>query len=242
MKKIHLFSFLLVFCAGLALLPKNVFADVPPGPGHHFVDGCTRIVNQDQFPEIVVISVAQGAMYDGTKGSIVIKDACLSSYKFSRINLFGISKEKINSIDLEKLAVVRETDSEGYMTEDENGRPVRSSWDRPRDLNLLTRKISHYAGYVPDSNPALKIDTEYSLAKKKDGSFILYKSKEITEFNNGKPAKIKTFNSPVHTETEKNPQSIDISPSEMTQPKVVPLQRPGFWRRFACMLGLFKTC
>ncbi len=214
MKKIHLLSFLFVFCVGS--VPLISLADTFP-EGSHPISQCTKIVNINSFPEIVLIARFQFGPHGKTYK--VENDKCLETgYLSAGFGIYWVPLVDFNPADLEGLT-------------------INDKWNK---LALNARAVSDRI--VKDENPLIKETIEHSLAKSITGKIYLYQSKQIQEFNDGSPAKIKTFNSPSNTEADKKPQTIDVSPSEIKQPEVLPLKRPSFWRRFACMLGLFKTC
>jgi len=89
------------------------------------------------------------------------------------------------------------------------------------DLNLLTEKFAFGEGSVDNSNPLVKRDIEYSIAESSDGKLTLYKSKQTSEYNDGTPKKIETFNNTQPT------------PTPQPTPEPTPVKR-GFWGSIGC--------
>lgn len=65
------------------------------------------------------------------------------------------------------------------------------------DEKILIEDINLYGGSVKDKNPLLSKYFEYSLDKKSDGKYILYKSKETWEYRMDKSKKVFEFTSPI---------------------------------------------
>lgn len=86
---------------------------------------------------------------------------------------------------------------------------------------LLLENVEIYGGQVEENNPLVKEVIEYSLARNINKKLVLYKSKQISEYNDGTPPKIQTFNNPF-TSTEpkklKSSQPVLKSPSSTAEP------------------------
>ncbi|MCX6737092.1 MAG: hypothetical protein NTW73_03355, partial [Candidatus Parcubacteria bacterium] len=63
--------------------------------------------------------------------------------------------------------------------------------------NLLLEDVEPYGGYVDQSNPLIKEDIEYSIAGFSGNKLVIYKSKQISEYNNGTAKKVETFDNPL---------------------------------------------
>lgn len=99
---------------------------------------------------------------------------------------------------------------------------------------LLLENTEVDGGYIEKNNPLENEAIEYSLDRSSDGKMIMYKSKQISEYNNGTPKKVETFTSPLN----KDGANKDIS---IPQPE--PAKR-GFWQSVVCFFrSLFgKGC
>lgn len=75
--------------------------------------------------------------------------------------------------------------------------------DKPNAIDpdkLLLTDIESYGGYVDKSNPLIKEGIEYSITGFSGKKLVLYKSKQTSEYNNGAPKKVETFNNPLSQE------------------------------------------
>lgn len=219
--------FILVF---VCLFSFNVFADIMP-PNSHPIDRCVKIVNLNEFPDIVLIGYYTGPMVEKYESYQIKDNECLTKgYKFNTLSIYWSTKEKSSSIV---------------------------------PNNVLLENVESNGEAVDQSNPLIKEDIEYSLARSSDGKLVLYKSKQISEYNDGTSTKVKTFSNPF---ADKEPNTITPSPSTQPvvtptpslqpivtptpeQPTVTPSPSPepiqrGFWESIVCFFwGLFgKAC
>lgn len=171
MKKITILGLVLL---GLGFSPLLVSADIPMGPGWHYVEYCSKITNLNEFPDIIPIGVYRGATADGT-GFVINNNECIKGgYKFSTLAIGWIVKNKFKSINLNKLNI-----DASYL---------------PTDINILSTDFPFYIGELKDNTHIKAVTTEH-LITQKDGIISLNKSKETTEYNNGTTNKIETFDS-----------------------------------------------
>lgn len=199
MKKITILGLILL---GVSFSFSLVWADVPMGPGWHSVDSCVKITNLNEFPDIVIVGVYRDAMEDGTNGFLINNNECIKEgYKFTRLAVGWIDNDKFKSIDLENLRV-----DDSYL---------------PTEINILSADLPFYVGEVKDNTYIKVITTEYVI-KQKGELLSLDKSKETTEYNNGKSLKIETFGG---------------------QDKKVETQvKKGFWKSIFCFFKISKNC
>jgi len=185
MKKIFIYSlFLLTFTL---LFSSVVSADVIP-PWSHSFNRCAKVVNLNEFPNIILIGYYIGPMVDEYETFQIENNKCLwAGYKFNTLSIYWNTKEKADVID---------------------------------SNNLLLERITWQDGTIDKNNPLIKEDIEYSIAKISEGKFILYKSRLISEYNDGTPQKIENF---------QNPQQENITPT----PSPKPVKR-GFWQSIIC--------
>ena len=164
MKKILVFS-LVLFLSGLILSVAS--ADVIM-PNTHVVDRCAKIINLEQYPDIVLVSYVTGPVVSNYQASQIKNNTCLDKgYKFNHLDIYWITAEKFKKLNLVNLNL--------------------------SDLNMLSGEIEPYGGTVDDINSLVKETIEYSITKNNNGTFVLNKTKVISEFNNGTPTKIEIF-------------------------------------------------
>ena len=124
--------------------------------------------------------------------------------------------------------------------------------------NILLKDISPSGGYTDKNDPLVGEVIEYSMVRLSDDRLVLYKSKQISEYNDGTPKKIETFASPLQDTQSKNQgqQDNDIESISTPTPNIdktnkqtdiTPSPEPvkkGFWQSIICFFrGLFgKGC
>lgn len=216
MKKVIILGVFLLL--GLYFDPSLAKADVPMGPGYHYVDSCVKITNLNEFPDIIFIADYTGASADGTKGFLINNNECIKEgYKFSSLYIFWVTKDKFKSIDLNNIKV-----NSSYI---------------PVDLNLLSARVPFYAGELEDSTHIKAIITEYLIKQNNNSLMSLNKSKETTEYNNGTSNKVETFSN------SNNNQNVDKKEINNNQNQETPKPvKRGFWRTILCFFGFSKSC
>jgi len=207
-----LFSLALVF-----LFSSTVSADVIP-PNSHSLNRCVKVVNLNEFSDVVLIGHYKGSMVDKYESYQVKNNECLTKgYKFNSLSIYWNTKDKPNSVE---------------------------------PNNLLLENVEPYGGYVDQNNPLVKENIEYSIAGFSGGKLVLYKSKQISEYNNGTPKKIETFSNPLGNKepnkiTPTPTPSTKITPAPSEQPIVPtpipePVAKRRFWQSIICFFrGLF---
>lgn len=220
MKKITILGLILL---GLGFSPLLVSADIPMGPGWHYVDSCVKITNLNEFPDITVVGVNRGAMEDGTNGFLINNNECIKEgYKFTLLAVGWIDNNKFKSIDLENLKV-----NDSYL---------------PSEINILSEDLPFYVGEVKDNTYIKAITKEY-IIKQKGELLSLSKSKEITEYNNGKPLKIETFgDQDKKTEIKKNDTEVSKENNTNDNQDYVQPAKKGFWKSILCFFKIGKNC
>lgn len=204
------------------------FADVPPGPDYHHVEFCAKIVNINDFPDAVVVANWYGAMNDGSKGVLVKNNECISGYKYSEVDIYWVTKSSFKATDLEDFKNLKTKPYTGY----------------------LMKKMPHYLGYVKNTDPLVKQTVEYSITQNSGGKLSLYKSRVISDYNNGTPQKVETFRTPSSakvTDIENNikkPIFAEIPESKGDEQKAVvqPAPKKSFVRSMLCRIGFVKFC
>lgn len=224
MKNIKYFALFLF----VTLFPLVSFADVPPGPDYHYVEFCAKIVNQNDFPDVVVVANWYGAMNDGSKGVLVKNNECIGGYKYSDVDIYWVTKNDFNIEDLDNFKDLKTKKYTGY----------------------LTKKLEHYMGYVKNTDPLVKQTVEYVITKNSGGKMSLYKSRIISDYNNGTPQKIEIFRTPSSTKTAdlkndvKKPTFDEIN-QVVTNDQAInvqPAPKKSFVRSLLCRIGFVKLC
>lgn len=201
MKKITILGLILLGLGSYSL----VSADIPRGLGWHYVEYCSKITNLNEFSDIIPIGVYRDATASGTEGFVINNNECIKEgYKFNRLSIGWIVKDKFKSIDLNKLNI-----DASYL---------------PTDINILSTDFPFYIGELKNNTHIKAITTEYSINRNDDGLVSLNKSREVTEYNNGKSSKIETF---------------DLT--SQNQNVVQPTKR-GFWQAILCFFRIGKNC
>jgi hypothetical protein len=67
------------------------------------------------------------------------------------------------------------------------------NWKNDKNIFRANIDIESYGGYVDNLTPISSIEEYYKIESFQDSTLVLYKSKEVTKFNNGRPVSIKTF-------------------------------------------------
>ena len=187
-------------------------ADTIPENSHPF-SRCVKFVNINDFSDVVLIGFYTGPMVDTYKAYQIENDKCLDKgYKFNKLNIYWIQKEKFDNINLNYLPINSKKIATSGL--DDEGNTLYYDVYSPADLILLLEDIKPYGGYINETNPLIKETIEYSVAGYSDGKLIVYKSKQTSEYNNGQSNKVETFEKPnINNKLPINP----ISTPELTQ-------------------------
>ena len=171
---------------------STALADVIPSDHDHYVWTCSKIVNLDEFFDVVLIGYITGPMIDKYEAYQVESDKCLvGGYKFNTLKIYWTTRQKFESMDLENLKL--ESTKVPTGGSDIDGEPTYVTTYHPADLTVLTEENFPVGNYsVTKDNPLVKEETEYSIAKS-GSELVVYKSKHTSEYNNGDPKKIETF-------------------------------------------------
>jgi len=196
-------------------------------PGYRYVGRCVKIINLDQFPEISLIGRITGpGVSNDTSGNII-----------EIKNNECISKGyKFNSIN------IYWNDKDKSSIIDEN--------------KLLIENFDVDTKYIKEKDPLIKEEVEYSLIQASFGKYRLEKTKEISYYNNGKPAKIETFSNPDNSKIikEDKKETEPLVKNDVGQEKknlfeddnIVNPQRDiikkSFWQKVKCFFSSSKNC
>lgn len=186
MKKLFIHTlFLFIFTF---VFTSIALADVIP-PDTHPVDGCAKVVNLDEFPNVALIGYYTGPMIDNYETYKIENNQCLTKdYKLNTLSIYWNTKDKANIIDPNK---------------------------------ILLKNVSSLGGYIDNDNPLIKENVEYSIAGFDDDQLVIYKSKHISEYNDGTPIKVQTFDNPLESDN-----LIVDSSSKSTE--------KNFWQKIVC--------
>ncbi len=136
----------------------------------HFVHKCVKIINSADFPDIALVAYSENP--GGGPIVLVIDPAsCIEkSYKFNKLKIFAVKKEYLANKKLDSI-----------------------DWMRDRNVFRTNIEIESYGGYVDNLTPIYSIKEYYKIESLENNILVLYKSKEIIKFNNGRPVSIKTY-------------------------------------------------
>lgn len=211
-----LFSFAFMF-----LFSSVASADVIP-PNSHSLNRCVKVVNLNEFSDVVLIGYVTGPMVEGSKINQIKNNECLSKgYKFNSLKIYWNTKDNPNSIDQNNLLLDNVEGYGGYI--DQNNPLVKEEIEYSI-AGFSSGKLILYKS---------KQTQEYNNgAQKKVETFA-------NPLKNAEPNKI--------TPTPKPSPNITNEPTD--QPNVTPAPAPqpvkrGFWQSIACFFrGLFgKSC
>jgi hypothetical protein len=157
-----------LFVFGFLLFSKLTYCDVIPY-NVHSVTKCVKITNIEDYPEISLLGFTTGTLKYDTY--VVTSSSCLTKgYKYNDFNVFTVNKTYLSGKDITNLNL-------------------------PNDPNAVLSDIpiNPYAGYVSNSIPISSIEQFYKIVGFSDVNVVLFKWKELTKFNNGKPDSTKTY-------------------------------------------------
>jgi len=96
----------------------TVSADIIP-PNSTAFKRCVKVVNLEDYPEIVLFGSYSGPMLTGFKTYEIKGSKCLTKgYKFNKLNIYWNTKENIVNIDSEKLLIEKLEPNGGYVKKD----------------------------------------------------------------------------------------------------------------------------
>ncbi|WP_232221927.1 hypothetical protein [Methanococcoides burtonii] len=138
------------------------------------MDRCVKIVNLDEFPEIVLVGHITGPVIQCENPYIISPDECLTKfYKANELTIYAIDKAYLEAKGLENINL--ETDSNLCSYEVK----INPDWD-----------------VVNIANPLMKEDIEYSIAGFSEERLIIYKSRQVSEYKAGIPDRTEIFEEP----------------------------------------------
>jgi len=147
-----------------------LYSDVIPDHSHS-VDKCVKIINAADFPDISIVALIKHPAADKAYAEIIDPKSCLSKdYKFNTFQLIAVRKDYLAHKNLDSI-----------------------EWIKGQNCLFSNIDIEPYGGYEDNANPLCDVEEYYKIESITDSAFILYKCKEITKFNNGRPASVKTY-------------------------------------------------
>ncbi|MBI2630046.1 hypothetical protein HYW76_03015 [Candidatus Pacearchaeota archaeon] len=174
MPKIKLFA----MTAILALCLLNFASADLIFPDTHPVERCVKLMNLNEYSNISLIVYIEGPTIKGFEAyKLDTNPHCLPQiYKFATLTLYWIENENLGSINFQGLTP-----------------EIISKY-----LHPVSGMVGHNSYYIEDSNPLKKEDIELSIAGYSEKTLVLYKSKQVSEYNDGTPAKTEVFDNPNH--------------------------------------------
>jgi len=168
------FSFkILIILLIISVFTSSACADVL-FPGTRGMDRCVKIVNLDDFPEIVLVGHIIGPVIQCEHPYIVSSDECLTKfYKANELTIYAIDKAYLESKGLENIDLESDQNLCSYKVE------INPDWD-----------------VVNIANPLIREEIEYSIAGFSEDRLIIYKSRKVSEYKAGIPDRTETFEEP----------------------------------------------
>lgn len=154
---------------------QSVYADIPPGPDEHLLNRCVKIINLNEFPDIVLVaqdlfigdkSVEQTYIVDSTK--------CLNiTYKFNLLKIYAVDKEYFTNMGINNI-----------------------NYSSDNNSLVSNPSILLYYLYLPNTNPLIYEYIDYLIAGFSGDNLIIYVSRNMSVYNDGTPNKTLTFEMP----------------------------------------------
>src|SRR6056297_1310811 len=139
----------------LSALTANACADVL-FPGTRGMERCVKIVNLDEFPEIVLVGHITGPVIQCENPYVISSDECLTKfYKANDLTIYAIDKDYLEAKGLENIDL--ETDPNLCYYEVE----LNPEWD-----------------VVNEDDPLIGEEIEYSIAGFLEDRLVIYTSRK----------------------------------------------------------------
>ncbi|MFB9079483.1 hypothetical protein ACFFLS_06320 [Flavobacterium procerum] len=205
----------LFFILPFLLLFQTAYCDVIP-PNSHRVGKCVKITNIKDFPDYRIVLFSLDAMEGRNESSLVNPYDCIKRvYRYNRPYIVAAKKSYLEG-------------------------KVLDSIDWLHDKNVLQSNIDvdTYEAIVSNDTAVAAVEEYYKIITITQTELILYKYKEIVNFNDGSPISVKTY---PRIETKINNGQIDgIYPSRMVLDFLTALLLTIFIETLILFL-LFKT-
>lgn len=159
----------IVLTAIFFLLFRIAFCDVIP-ENSHYVQKCAKITNICDFENVSLIGYVQNLLGDDYC-YLISSDNCLKKgYKFNTLEIFAVNSDCVEGENVDDINLSNEV----YA--------YKSNID-----------INPHGGYYHDSIPIERIDEFYEIVGFTETSVILFKWKQITQYNDGSSDFVETF-------------------------------------------------
>ncbi|KKT77450.1 MAG: hypothetical protein UW73_C0020G0022 [Microgenomates group bacterium GW2011_GWB1_44_8] len=216
------FIYTLFSLAFVLLFSSTVSADIIP-PNSHSLDRCVKIVNLNDFSDVVLISYITGPMVQGSEINQIKNSECLSKgYKFNSLKIYWNTKDNPNSIDQNNLLLDNVEVYGGYV--DQSNPLIKES---------IEYSIAGFSGGKLILYKSKQTSEYNNGSQKKIETFNSPLINQEPKIQNPQPNKI----TPTPTPSPK------ITPTPSDQPIVIPTPEPvrrGFWQSISCFFsGLF---
>jgi len=231
MKKIIFYT--LFLSAFVLFFSSTVSADVIP-PNSHPLDRCVKVVNLNEFPNVVLIGYYTGPMVQNYETYQIKNNECWTKgYKFNSLKIYWNTKDKSNSIDSNNLLLDNVEPYGGYV--DQSNPLVKESveysiagFSSGKLVLYKSKQTSEYNNGTP-----AEIETFANPLQNTQPNNQNQQQKKITP----KPTPTPT---PSQNINKTNDQS-NITPTPAPSPE--PIKR-GFWQSLICFFrGLFgRSC
>jgi hypothetical protein len=168
------------------LLFQYAYCDIIPENSHAF-QKCVKITNIEEYDNLNLAGFVQNMIGDDYSYIISSSDCLTKGYKFNSLTIFAFSSGYLVDKNLDEIDFANDPCA------------LRSSID-----------IDPSGGYIHDSVPIERIEEFYKILGFTDTSFILFKWKEVTGYNNGleDSVKIYSYTGDISMLSQETPSSI----------------------------------
>jgi len=227
MKKI--FFYTLFLSAFVLFFSSTVLADSIP-PNSHPLNRCVKVVNLNEFPNVVLIGYITGPMVQGSEINQIKNNGCWSKgYKFNSMAIYWNTKDKPNSIDQNNLLLDNVEVYGGYIDQS----------------NPLVKENVEYsiAGYSGGKLVLYKSKQTSEYNNDKPTKVEIFANPlQNTQPNNQNQQQKKVTPTPILSPNiNKTNDQPNTTPTSALSPELV---KRGFWQSLFCFFrGLFgKSC
>jgi hypothetical protein len=143
-------------------------ADIPPKNSHP-LKKCVKIVNLEEFPDLVLIQYVIGM--GGKRWASLISDKCLNKgYKLNGFRIYALNKSYFEKFPT--LAEIPFKDNDNFIT------------------------LNPYGGWIPNSDHLKEVIQEHKILGLENDKLNLYLYRETKKYNDGTPEQVKVFPKP----------------------------------------------
>lgn len=218
MKKIIFFTLSLLVC--VFFFSSTVLADIVP-PNSHLLVRCVKVVNLNEFPDVVLIGYYTGPMVENYESYQIKNNECWTKgYKFDSLKIYWNTKDKPNTIDPNNL-LLDDVEFSEYVNQ-----------SNPLIKEDIEYSIAGFSGGKLVLYKSKQTSEYNNGTSKKVETFANPLEKAEPNNQNPQPNKITTMPT----------TSPEITPATTEQPGVTSpvLVKRGFWQSIICFFrGLF---